>query len=85
MKFKLKQQKNVCSSGAQPNSICESFSQVTIMFVNTVDFNVIVNNSEPSQIINFINSTVNIYDKIVSTFDRVHKVLDFPNTSLTPP
>lgn len=61
-------------NGVQPNTICESFSQVTIMFINTVDFNSLVNNSEPGQIVNFINSTVNIYDRIVATYDRVHKI-----------
>lgn len=44
------------------------------MFINTVDFNSLVNNSEPGQIVNFINSTVNIYDKIVATYDKVHKI-----------
>lgn len=58
------------------------FDQVTILFVNTVNFGQIINNTEPAQIIKFINSTITVYDKIVATFDHVNKVICinfFPN------
>ena len=51
------------------------FDQVTILFVNTVNFGQIINNTEPAQIIKFINSTITVYDKIVATFDHVNKVI----------
>ncbi|RNA21511.1 soluble guanylate cyclase 88E-like isoform X1 [Brachionus plicatilis] len=61
-------------SGVKPNSICETFEEVTIMFVNTVDFSSIVKNAEPNQLIKFVNSTISVYDGIVSTYDKVHKI-----------
>ena len=47
---------------------------MTILFVNTADFGNIINNSPPREIIEFINSTISVYDKIVSTFDKVNKI-----------
>ncbi len=46
------------------------------MFANTADFKTIMKNPDiqPMQIINFINTAVFLYDKVVSTYDRVHKV-----------
>ena len=52
----------------------KTFEQVTIMFVNTADFSMIVNNTEPAEIIKFINSTISIYDNVVQGFDKVQKV-----------
>ncbi len=46
------------------------------MFANTADFKTILKrpNIEPIQIIDFINAAVFLYDKVVNTYDRVHKV-----------
>ena len=46
------------------------------MFANTADFKTIIKNLdiEPMQIIDFINTVVFLYDKVVSTYDRVHKI-----------
>ena len=44
------------------------------MFANTADFSTIIKDAEPVTIINFINSTISLYDKVVATYDRVHKV-----------
>lgn len=60
-------------NGVQPNSICETFEQVTIMFVNTADFSNIVKNAEPHQLVKFVNSTISVYDRVVGTYDKVHK------------
>ena len=56
----------------------KAFDEVTIMFANTADFKTIIKNSniDPIQIINFVNSAVFVYDKVVSTYGRVHKVLN---------
>lgn len=64
-------------NGVQPNTICETFEQVTILFVNTADFATIIKSAEPEQIIKFVNSTITVYDRIVGTFDKVHKVKFF--------
>ena len=48
------------------------------MFINTVDFNSIINNAEPAKIIKFIDSTITIYDQIVETYDKVSKVIIKP-------
>lgn len=61
-------------NGVQPNTICETFEEVTIMFVNTVDFSNIVKSAEPNQLVKFVNSTIAVYDRVVSTYDKVHKV-----------
>lgn len=66
---------HLIENGVKPNSICETFEQVTIMFVNTVDFSSIVKNSEPTKLIKFVNSTISLFDGIVSTYDKVQKVL----------
>ncbi len=45
------------------------------MFVNIIDFNTIINNAEPSDIIEFIDSTFTIFDQIVETYANVTKVI----------
>ena len=44
------------------------------MFLNTADFGTIVNNSEPAEIVKFINSTISVYDRIVQSYDKVQKI-----------
>ncbi len=66
-------------NGVQPNTICEIFENVTILFVNTTDFNTILSNAEPIEIIKFINSIISVYDKIVDSFEGVNKVVIYFN------
>ena len=47
---------------------------MTIIFLNTTDFGTVVNKAEPSEIIKFVNSTVSVYDSIVASFEKVHKI-----------
>ncbi len=42
--------------------------------MNTTDFAAIVNKAEPAEIIKFVNSTITVYDSIVSTYDKVNKI-----------
>ena len=52
----------------------KTFNQVTILFLNTTDFATIVNKAEPSEIIKFVNSTISVYDGIVTSYDKVNKI-----------
>jgi hypothetical protein len=47
------------------------------MFANTADFSSIIKDAEPKEIIDFINTTISMYDKVVATYDKVHKVNNF--------
>lgn len=47
------------------------------MFLSTTDFGKIRADMEPSEIVQFINSTVNAYDKVVQGYSRVYKVNSF--------
>jgi hypothetical protein len=46
------------------------------MFANTADFKTISKNPDvdPMQVIEFINTAIYLYDKVVSTYDSVHKI-----------
>ena len=52
----------------------QTFNQVTILFLNTTDFAAIVNKAEPAEIIQFVNSTITVYDSIVTSYDKVNKI-----------
>ncbi len=54
------------------------------MFANTADFKTILKSPtiEPIQIIDFINAAVFLYDKVVNTYDKVHKVFYFYNLTV---
>jgi len=52
-------------AGAEPNSICEVFDNVTIMFVTAIDFEKIMNAADPAKIAGFIDETFSVYDRIV--------------------
>jgi hypothetical protein len=42
--------------------------------LNTTDFAAIVNKAEPADIIKFVNSTITVYDSIVTSYDKVNKI-----------
>ncbi len=61
-------------AGAEPNSICEVFDNVTIMFVTAIDFEKIMNAADPAKIAGFIDETFSVYDRIVEQYEKVCKI-----------
>ena len=47
------------------------------MFLSTSDFKQLASEAEPTQVVEFINSTITIYDRVVETYDNVIKVIIF--------
>jgi guanylate cyclase len=56
--------------------LLKTYDEVTIMFAHTADFKSIITDSniEPVQVIDFINAAVSLYDKVVSSYDKILKI-----------
>jgi len=61
-------------TGTDPNSICEVFENVSIMFVTAVDFDKIMHTKDPIKIADFIDQTFSVYDRVVEQYEKVYKI-----------